>query len=253
MFHWFQKRRRAALLEEPFPAQWNAYLEQNIGQFSQLTATEKTKLRKLTHVMVKEKDWEGQAGQAMIDEIKVTVAGTASLMLLGVDDFFFDNVRTVIVFPHPVRRETNSGWIIDRDTYPSGEAYQGGPVVLSWQDVLADGRTPGNGHNLVIHEFAHCLDSLDGEMGGSLEFDNPKLTRRWNQICQEEFDALTACARSGQETLINDYGATNKAEFFAVCSETFFEKPVEMHQRHSELFELLLKYYQIDPRNWISK
>lgn len=251
MFHWFQKRRRAQLFEQPFPKNWESFLENNIGHFRRLSELEKSKLRNLTKVIVAEKDWEAHAGLSMCDEIKVTISGIAGLMLLGVDDFYFDNVRTIIVFPQAVRRETNTGWIIERDTFHSGEAYQGGQVVLSWKDAITDARSPGNGHNLVIHEFAHCLDSLDGEMGGSLDFNDHESTALWNRVCDEEFQSLTLAVQAGNQTLINDYGATNKAEFFAVCSETFFEKPRQMQQQHSELFQLLLKYYRIDPRNWL--
>ena len=252
MFDWLQKRRRAQILETSFPDDWETYLTANIVHFRRLNDIEKTKLRKAIQIMVAEKDWEAHGGLQMNEEIKVTIAGLASLLLLGVDDFYFENVKTVIVFPKPIRRETNSGWVIDRDTYHSGEAWQGGPVILSWQDTLKDAQTFGNGHNLVIHEFAHCLDGLDGDMAGSLQFDDRQTTLEWDRVCGEEFETLTRDVREGRETLINDYGATNKAEFFAVCSETFFEKPIQMREQHSELFDLLVKYYQVDPRKWIT-
>ncbi len=88
-------------------------------------------------------------------------------------------------------------------------------------------------------------------MGGSLDFSDHESTALWNRVCDEEFQSLTLAVQAGNQTVINDYGATNKAEFFAVCSETFFEKPRQMQQQHSELFQLLLKYYRIDPRNWL--
>ena len=250
MFHWFQQRRRSQILAQPFPAEWQTHLAKNIGFYQRLTESEKSKLQDITRIIVAEKSWEGHAGLEMCDEIKVTVAGMASLMLLGVDDFFFENVTTIILFPHAVRRETNTGWIIDRDTFHSGEAHPGGQVVLSWENSWKDARTIGDGHNLVLHEFAHCLDNLDGEMGGSLDFGDRETNDLWNHVCDREFQALTQAVQAGQRTLINDYGATNKAEFFAVCTETFFENPNAMQVRHPELFQLLAKLYRLDPRKW---
>ena len=186
----------------------------------------------------------------MSDEIKVTIAGTAALLLLGVDGFFFDRLNTIIVFPHPIRRESQDGLIVGRESHHAGEAWQGGQVVLSWQDVVSDSRNPSDGHNLVIHEFAHCLDGLDGEMGGSLNFEDSATIERWQQVCASEFEALSVAAQRGQTTVLDYYGATNMAEFFAVSSETFFEKPRQLKQEHSELFDLLVEYYRVDPIAW---
>ncbi|MCH2181366.1 MAG: zinc-dependent peptidase [Mariniblastus sp.] len=250
MFHWFQNRRRAQILAPPFPPAWQTFLENNMGFYRRLDDSERAKLQDITRIMVAEKNWEGHAGLEMCDEIKVTVAGMAALMLLGVDNFFFEKVRTIILFPQAVRRETNTGWVIERDTFHSGEAHPGGQVVLSWQDSYHDAQAIGNGHNLVLHEFAHCLDNLDGEMGGSLDFGDRETNECWNQVCEREFQALIHAVQNGQRTLINDYGATNKAEFFAVCTETFFEKPLLMEQQHTELFQLLARFYRLDPRKW---
>lgn len=221
-----------------------------MGHYRGLSPIEKRKLKTIIKIMVSEKNWEAHDGLAMSDEIKVTIAGTAALLLLGVDDFYFDRVTTIIVFPHPIRRETRDGLTAGRESRHAGEAWQGGQVVLSWQDVLRDSRNPGDGRNLVVHEFAHCLDGLDGEMGGSLTFGDPATALRWQRVSNSEFEALVAAAQRGQSTLLDYYGATNLAEFFAVCSETFIEKPRQLQHRHSELFDLLVEYYHVDPTKW---
>lgn len=204
----------------------------------------------VTRIIVSEKHWEAHDGLTISDEIKVTIAGTAALMLLGVRDFYFENVSTIIVFPQPIRRTTQGGLVVGRESHHAGEAWQTGQVVLSWQDVISDSRNPFDGRNLVIHEFAHCLDGLDGEMGGSLTFGNAETTRRWHEVCNAEFEVLSRAADRGQKTLLDHYGATNHAEFFAVASETFFEKPRQLKLEHSELFGLLVKYFRLDPLNW---
>ena len=250
MFHWFKHRRRQRLLRAPWPSPWSSILTNNVTIFNSLSAEEKNKLQCATRIIISEKHWEAHEGLTMSDEIKVTIAGTAALLLLGVDGFYFDRVHTVIVFPHPVRRTTREGPIVGRESHHSGEAWQSGQVVLSWKDVVHDSRRPSNGRNVVIHEFAHCLDGLDGEMGGSLMFADPATTARWQQVCASEFAALRAARQRGQETVIDKYGTISLAEFFAVCSEAFFERPRELKQGHAELFELLVEYYCIDPRKW---
>jgi len=250
LLNWFKNRRRKRIARTPWPSSWDSILANNVGHVKRLSLIEENKLKKIVKIMVSEKNWEAHDGLTMSNEIKVTIAGTAALLLLGVDDFYFDRVNTVIVFPHPIRRESQSGLIIGRESRHAGEAWQGGQVVLSWQDVRRDSRNPDDGRNLIIHEFAHCLDGLDGEMGGSLTFDDPATTLRWKHVCNSEFEALSAAAQRGQSTLLDYYGATNQAEFFAVCSETFFERPRQFKLRHSELFDLLVEYYHIDPVKW---
>ena len=250
MLTWFKNRRRNRILRAPWPSSWNSILTNNVGHFKGLSSIEKNKLKAITKIIVSEKNWEAHGGLVMSDEIKVTIAGTAALILLGVDDFYFDRVNTVIVFPHPIRRETQDGLIVGRESHHAGESWQGGQVVLSWQDVICDSRNPSDGRNLVIHEFAHCLDRLDGEMGGSLTFDDSATTERWKQVCASAFEALSVAAERGQTTLLDYYGTTNLAEFFAVSSETFFEKPRQLKHEHSELFELLVEYYKVDPIKW---
>lgn len=225
-------------------------LEGNVGHYRDLSTNEQEKLKAITRIIADEKHWEAHGGLELTDEIKVTIAGTASLLLLGVEDFYFEHVNTIIVFPDPVRRQSQGGLIVGRESRHAGEAWQNGQVVLSWQDVLSDSRNPDDGRNLVIHEFAHCLDGLDGEMGGSLTFGDSATTRRWSQVSESEFEALTRAAERRQKTLLDYYGATNQAEFFAVASETFFEKPRQLKEEHAELFDLLVKYYRLNPGKW---
>lgn len=250
MFNWFRNRRREKLLREPWPPEWTSILKSNVGHYEGLSPAEREKLNAITRIIASEKHWEAHDGLAISDEIKVTIAGTAALMLLGVDDFYFENVSTIIVFPQPIRRTTQSGLIVGGESHHAGEAWQSGQVVLSWEDVVTDSRNPFDGSNLVIHEFAHCLDGLDGEMGGSLTFGDNATTRRWQKVCNVEYETLARAAELRQKTLLDHYGATNHAEFFAVASETFFEKPRQLKLEHPELFGLLVKYFKLDPSNW---
>jgi Mlc titration factor MtfA (ptsG expression regulator) len=201
-------------------------------------------------VFIAEKNWEGCEGIKITEEIKVTVAAQACLMLLGVQDYYFDNVKTILIYPHAFERSTSDGVSEGQHQYRAGEAWQGGPIILSWQDALRGGRNEDDGHNLVIHEFAHALDGIDGEMGGNVMFDDSESNATWQQVVDREYSALVQAKESGRRTLLDHYGATNKAEFFAVASETFFEQPLELSKKHSELFGLLRKYYHLNPVTW---
>jgi Mlc titration factor MtfA (ptsG expression regulator) len=250
MFGWFKNRRRKKILAQPFADSWALHLNRNVRLTWDLPPDELKKLHQLTKVFVAEKHWDGCEGLDVTEEMKVTVAAQACLMLLGVSDFYFDNVKTILLYPQVFKREMSDGMSANSVSHRAGEAWQGGPIVLSWKDALKGGRNDDDGKNVVIHEFAHALDGLDGEMGGKLVFDDASDARRWPQIVAEEFKDLAWAKKRNVRTLLDHYGATNHAEFFAVASETFFEQPHELMQEHPELFSLLKKYFHCDPKDW---
>lgn len=207
-------------------------------------------LQKCIKIFVAEKHWEGCEGLELTEEMRVTIAAQACLMLLGVNDYYFDNVKSVLVFPQAFQRKVGDGTNDGQSQHRSGEAWQGGPIILSWRDSLRGGRNEDDGHNVVIHEFAHALDGLDGEMGGSIMFSDAATTALWKQTVATEYATLRIAKESGTRTLLDHYGATNEAEFFAVATETFFEQPRELANEHAELFSLLKRYYHVDPTIW---
>ena len=251
MFGWLKSRRRRKLIAQPFPRPWQEWLHRRIWQYQELTIAERDKLHNFVKVMVAEKSWEGCDGLRVSDDMKVTIAGHAALMLLGASDYFFDAVQTVLVFPRPFDRQTNNHGIHDNEMR-SGEAWQDGPIVLSWNNVVTTAVRQDKAYNVVIHEFAHHLDGLDGEMGGTPIFDNTDDQEQWSDVMEQEFFDLQNAATAGQWTLLDHYGAQSKAEFFAVSSECFFETPVELRRSHPELYSMLQTYYRIDPVKWIS-
>lgn len=252
MFGWFKKRRRKKLLAQPWPEAWDLHLNRNVRLTWNLTDSEMAALKTRVKVFVGEKHWEGCEGLTITEEMRVTIAAQASMMLLGVENFYFDNVKSILVFPKAFQRKTSNGVVSQTRTH-AGEAWQGGPIILSWHDTLTGGRNEDDGKNLVVHEFAHALDGLDGEMGGEIAFDKPEDAQRWKSLIAEEYRTLVDAKESGRRTLLDHYGATNHAEFFAVASETFFERPREMADEHGELFRLLTTYYKVEPARWQRK
>ena len=253
IFRWLRERRRRKILAQPWPESWGLHLQRNVRLTWEMSDEEMQSLHRRVKVFVAEKHWEGCEGLQLTEEMKVVISAQASLMLLGVNDWYFDNVKTILVYPKAFRRETGDGMVEGQSQHRAGEAWQGGPIILSWKDSLRGGRNEDDGQNVVIHEFAHALDGLDGEMGGSVMFDDPQDSTAWRNVVAEEYADLCRAKEMGRRTLLDHYGATNEAEFFAVATETFFEQPRELCREHQELFALLKKYYRLDPVPWQRK
>lgn len=249
IFSWLRNRRRRNILAEPFPTDWLKYLENNVSVYPSLYDSEKAKLRGTSRIFVAEKSWEGCGGLVMTDEIKVTIAAQACVLVLGYDDFYFEKVMSILVYPHGYLAPEGPdefGIVDSAGSARLGEAHFRGPVVLSWSDALAGGKTHRDGKNLVYHEFAHQLDMLDGTADGTPPMPDGQLTR-WRDVMTMEYHHLIRDSEHHHATLLDEYGTTNEAEFFAVATECFFEKAVEMHRRHPKLYEVLRDFYRQDP------
>ncbi len=247
---WLRSRRRRKILGTPFPAAWTTYLEKNVAHYPYLAPAEQARLRDNLRVFIAEKNWEGCAGLSLTDEMKVTIAAQACLMTLAIEGDPFDGLLSILVYPggYAVPEERwHEGWSIAGETARSGEAWYRGPVILSWADVRRDARHPGEGQNLVWHEFAHQLDMLDRSTNGTPPLPDPKQRRVWHEVMTTEYEQLIDDAENGRATLLDTYGAESEAEFFAVATECFFDCPVDLRDQHPRLYELLREYYRQDP------
>jgi hypothetical protein len=250
LFSWLTRRRRAKLLATPFPAEWLGYLERNVPLYARLSERERAKLRDDLRVLVAEKHWEGCGGLVMTDEVKVTIAAHAALLLLGIRHDYFARVMSILVYPTGFR--SPEGWtrpdgVVDLTVGALGQAWYDGPIVLAWDEVVAGAVDPTDGRNVVLHEFAHQLDYLDGLADGTPPLRHKGDYRKWQEVMTREFERLKAESESSTPKVLDSYGATNHAEFFAVATEAFFEKSREMYTRHPELYAVLSEYYGQDP------
>lgn len=249
VFAWFKRQRRTKLRSLPFPAAWHTYAER-IRAYRTLESDERRKLEQDVQVFVAEKNWEGCSGLVLTDEIKVTIACYACVMILELDVSDFDRVLSILVYPSGYAapwRDPETGRIMPGEDHRLGEAWYRGPVVLSWADIQRDRDTPGRGRNLVWHEFAHQLDMLDRASDGTPPLETRAQYRRWTDVMTSEFERLRADSLSGKRTLLDQYGAQNETEFFSVATECFFDCPVELAKQHSDLYGLLCEYYRQDP------
>ena len=249
----FKSRRRRELLAEPFPGEWVEWLA-GIRHYRQVSDEQQRKLREIVRVFVAEKSWEGCDGLVVEERMKVTIAAGAALLAVGVEpNFYFDRVETVLIYPDTFVRpgEWEGGMIVSEDGLPMlGEAWHRGPIVLAWNTVEREAAGQAHGHNLVVHEFAHHLDGLDGDMDGTPPLAGTEQRRNWHRITQCEFERLVEQSQRGEASLLDHYGATNNAEFFAVATECFFERPREMRKQHRELYAALAAFYHQQPADW---
>ena len=249
---WLKRRRRRRLLAQPFPDHWAEMVRRNVYHYAFLTERQQAKLRDDLRILVAEKNWEGCGGLLMTDEIKVTIAAQAALLLIGLEGEYFEMVQSILVYPDayvaPGQTITRGGVALEGESHREGEAWYRGPVILSWADALAGGRHESDGDNLVLHEFAHQLDMQNGRsIDGTPLLAQRQQYDRWQRVMHAEFDRLQRDCRRGRPTLLDCYGAENIAEFFAVSTECFFERPVEMRQRHPQLYDILRDFYCQDP------
>ena len=261
MFGFFQRRRREKIQSQPFPADWREILGKRFPLFSILPAQDKTELEQLIQIFLAEKSFEGCGGLTLNDEIKVTIAAQACLLLLHRDTEVYPELRSVLVYPSSylakITEHSSSGIVSEGDSHRLGESWQHGTVVLAWDSVAGGAININDGQNVVIHEFAHQLDQEDGLADGRpvMKSAEPFSERRaryltWARILSAEYQGLREKAAAGRKSVLDHYGATNPAEFFAVASECFFEKPLQMQRKHPELYAEFKNFYQQDPASW---
>lgn len=255
IFGWWKRRRRGKILAAGWPEGWDAVLER-VPHIQGLSAEPMARLRNMVQIFVAEKTWEGCRGLKLTDEIRVSIAAQACLLAVGLNDYIFDNVSTILVYPDAFRAPRQQGLgvgnaIIEGDTDLLGEAQYRGPVILSWDEIEEDLAQPGCGRNLVMHEFAHQIDMCNGEADGVPELPR-ELRGRWQKVMAKEYQKLTRSFDRGRRTFLDSYGATDPAEFFAVVTEYFFDVPTELYERHPALYEVFREYYRVDPREWKS-
>ena len=253
-----RERRRHRLRAKPFPPAWRAILRRRVPRYATLPHDVRRELERLVGVFLAEKDFIGCAGQEIDDEVRVTIAAQACMLMLGRRPRYFPGLSTILVYPGAFvverLRPEPSGVLQETRQALSGESWSHGQVVLSWEDVLQGAADPADGRNVVIHEFAHQLDQEKGYANGAPLLPARSRYERWSRVLGEEFARLRARAAwgppPGDQPLLDFYGATDPAEFFAVASEAFFERPEELARAHPALYAELSGYYRVDPRDW---
>ncbi len=250
----FQRWREQRIRARPFPSAWVQILGANQAVYQSLAAQEREQLHTLIMRFLADKTFYGCAGLEITDEMRVTIAAEACLLVLHHRSAtLYPDLTSILVYPSAFsaqREQRNEdGTVTRRDQHMLGESWDLGKVVLSWDDVEHGVSDFTDGQNVVLHEFAHQLDAHSGSTNGA-----PVLRRNsyksWASVLASNFDDLQRRSERDQPTVMDKYGATNPAEFFAVATETFFEQPAQLHAHRPELFAELHRYYGVDPRQW---
>jgi len=251
-------RRREKLRAEPVPPAWLAIIERNVGIFKRLPPADRSELLGDVQVFLAEKHFEGAGGLELTDEIRITIAAEACILLLHRDTDFYPNLTSIIVYPtaYVAGRSAPIGGGIweEGEQGRFGETGQNlGALVLAWDEAKRGAQLPSDGANVVLHEFAHQLDFEDGVTDGTPALATHAAYAAWARVMSAEFEALRNADDDGAPTLLDKYGATNHAEFFAVITEAFFERPRALRARHPELYAELEQFYEQDPEKYSSE
>ena len=247
----FKRWRRRRLTRQPLTAERLAMIVRNVPYYGILPPDQQRELQGLVQVFLAEKPYEACGGLALTDEIRVTIAAQGCTLLLGRETEIYPKLRSILVYPHAfvanVTARQADGTVLEGRQGRQGESWMQGYVVLSWDDVLAGAADIHDGRNVTLHEFAHQLDNESGAPEGAPLLEDPSLAGEWARVFGAEYRLLCEHVRDGRATLLDPYGTVSPAEFFAVCTEYFFERPVELQAQHGELYRLLQRYYRQDP------
>lgn len=248
------RMRITRIRKRAFPESWQQTLLDRLPFVSKLPPAEQKQLQLLIKVFLADKKFFGCAGQEIDDDIRVTVAAQACLLVLNQDRSPYPDLDSILVYPSTfvaTREVANElGLVSTNHIAMLGESWSQGKVVLAWDNVQKGVLNLQDGHNVVLHEFAHQLDHESGSTNGAPVLSTRGAYKSWAHVFSEEFEELQKDAVRGRHSLMDQYGATNPAEFFAVATETFFERPKQMAAYHQELYQLLKDYYKLDPRDW---
>lgn len=254
VFYW-RNYRINRIHGQPFSAAWLEIVKRRLPFYVRLPLELQQELQNLIKVFLLEKNFVGCGGQQIDDEIRITVAAQACLLLLNRKTNQYQNLQSILVYPSTfiATRQVRDdlGLVSTNHTALLGESWSHGKVVLAWDNVEHGVRNLQDGQNVVLHEFAHQLDSESGATNGAPLLQTRGAYKIWAHVFSEEFEQLQRIASYKGQSLIDHYGATNPAEFFAVATETFFERPAQMKENHRELFEELTKYYRVNPVEWL--
>jgi Mlc titration factor MtfA (ptsG expression regulator) len=247
----FKNRRRRHIRRQEFPPHWLGIIKANVGFYGKLSPADKRELQEHILVFNTEKRFEGCGGLEITDEIRITIAAQACLLLLHRDTDYYPGLETILVYPEAFlvshQQRPGNGIIYEVDDIREGESWHRGTVVLSWDDVRKSSSDIHDGHNVVLHEFAHQIDTMAGQGDSTPVLNHKSSYLTWARALRKDYNCFVKEIESGRDTLFGPYAATNPSEFFAVATEYFFERPLDLKRVYPELYEQLKLLYQQDP------
>lgn len=243
------RRRHTRLQATPLPPAWREIAARRVPLTTRLSDAEQATLEGLVQLFLDDKTFEGCGGLVLTDEIRVTIAAQACLLLIGLEvDDPYPDLDVIRVYPASVQipRKERDGWVVIDGAIPHLGLSSRGFVVLTWDAARQGAADPSDGHNVVLHEFAHQLDSASGPSDGAPSMPS-NLYRPWAKVLGHAYDQLLHDVHDARPNVLDPYGTTNPAEFFAVVTEAFFEQPAQLRGENPELYDVLVRYFRQDP------
>ena len=251
--YWFRRR----LSRQPFPATWQEILRSNLPTYTQLPPTERATLEKHIRIFLAEKSFEGYGGLEVTEAMRVIIAGYACLLLLHDPAGYYPQLGTVVLYPQsfaaPIVGTDETGIVTETIEERLGESWQEGTVVLAWDAIteLIHGRS--DDCNVIIHEFAHQVDTQRGLSCGGRLLSGNSAHADWQALLTAVQQRQRSSRRRGRPAVLDPYAVTSREELFAVASETFFMRPVRLKVNHPELYAELQAVYGVDPAGWLTR
>ena len=247
------RKRRMRLRSQPLPQGVEEILSRNVGLYTLLPDKQREQLHGHVNVFLEEKRFLGLGGQEITPEVAITIAGLACMLLLNREPSYFPGFSSILVYPDTYEADqVDYDGVVEtrKRSRRAGESWHRGPVVLSWSSVLQGAINAGDGYNVVLHEFAHKLDEESGRTNGQPILHAAGHYQEWAEVLGREYRSFADRVSRRKNKVIDEYGLTSPAEFFAVATESFFEKATAMQRRLPDLYEQLKKFYAVDPASW---
>lgn len=241
-------------MNQPFLPEWNTILTNHFPMYTRLDEKFQEELKNKVKVFINEKTFQGCQGLEITDKVKIIIAAQACILILNRETTYYPKLKTIYIYPSSYfsKNVTVQNGIVSTNTQTRlGESWNSGELVLAWDASIHGATNMFDGHNVVFHEFAHQLDQEDGAADGAPILKNGSSYASWARILGEEYNRLKDKKKRKKKSVLNKYGSTHPAEFFAVASETFFEKPRQLKSKHPELYEELKSYYNVNPIEWM--
>lgn len=240
MFGLWRSWKRSRYARRSLPEHWVAILEADVPFFAGFTSAERELFLTRLKTFVWRIAWIEAGGMEIDDRVRVVIAAAAVRLGLHLDEDIYARLSEIVVYPsHYHHPDDDEGVIL-------GEAHAWGVVVLSWDAVLQGIRNPHDGHDTATHEFAHVLDRNSGDFNGTPELRARAHYRAWGKVLSERYERLRK-GKMPERRVLREYGATNEAEFFAVATEAFFERPEQMLELTPDLYGEMSRFYGVDP------
>ena len=248
-----KRARRKELTKKALPDELIRIVERNVRLYAVIPEDLRAELHGHINVFLAEKEFIGCAGLEVTDEMKVTVAAQACMLLLNRSSSYFPGFKSILMYPDSFKSKQvfyDGDIEIHGESVRAGESWHRGPIVLSWRDVLRGASGGRDGYNVVLHEFAHKLDEENENTDGLPILGDQEHYEQWAHVLGREYQRLEGRVARGENSVLDEYALTSPPEFFAVATESFFEKAREMKNRLPALYQQLSTFYCLDPASW---